>query len=174
MSSLLKSIAVAAAVLFAPGVAAAQTWTEFTEAQGRSLVEVENGVVDEVSYDNGGLQIWATFDDWMRVVLIGTECEGQGAKQRCSGFAFNGLFEVDDAARSRELESRLSYRYVADAVEGEDYIIHREVELKGGASLANIRAQLDGFIIVGELVSEEIWPSKSNGLSAPAAPSKGR
>ena len=173
MSSFLKSMAAAAVVLSAPGVAAAQTWTEFTETHGRALVAAENGVVDDVSYDDDGLQIWATFDDWMRVVLIGQDCEGQGAKQKCRSLGFNGLFEVDDATQARELERRLSYQYVADVVEGEDFVIHRQIEREGGASLANIRAQLDGFIVVGELVYAEIWPSKEGGAAAPAAPSKG-
>lgn len=174
MSSLIQSIAVAAAVLFAPGVAAAQTWTDFSETQGRALLAVENGVVDEISYDNDGLQMWVTFDDWMKVVLLGTDCEGDGAKKKCKSFGINGLFEVDDADRARELESRLQYQYVADAVQGEDYVIHRQIELEGGASLANIRAQLTGFIIVGEMVYDEIWPDKNGGTAAPAAPSKSR
>lgn len=174
MSSLIKSVAAAAVVLFAPGVAAAQTWTDFSEAQGRALMAVENGVVDEVSYDDEGLQMWVTIDDWMKVVLLGTDCEGEGAKQKCKSLGFNGLFEVDDAARSRELEDRLSYQYVADAVQGEDYVIHRQIELEGGASLANIRAQLTGFIIVGEMVYDEIWPSKNGGTAAPPAPPKNR
>ncbi|KQW82466.1 hypothetical protein [Brevundimonas sp. Root1279] len=174
MSNLFKSIAIAAVVLLAPGVAAAQTWTEFTETQGRALVDVENGVVNEVSYDNDGLQLWVTFDDWMQVVLIGTDCEGEGAKQKCKSLGVNGLFEVDDVVHSRELESRLSYQYVADAVEGDDYVIHRQIELEGGASLANIRAQLTGFIIVGEKVYQDIWPSKDSPTAAPPAPSKSR
>ena len=55
MSSLINSVAAAAVVLFAPGVAAAQTWTDFSEAQGRALMADENGVVDGGSYDDDGL-----------------------------------------------------------------------------------------------------------------------
>lgn len=168
MSSLLKSVAAAAVIVCAPGVAAAQSWSDFGEAEGRELIAVENGVVNEVVRDEDGvLKIFATFDGWMAVMVIGTDCEGQGAKQRCTSLGLNGLFEVDDAARSQTLERDLSFQYVADMALDEDFVIHRQIELQGGASLANIRAQLDGFIVVGEILYKEIWPEKAT------APTKG-
>lgn len=160
MSMLLKSAAAALAVLTTPAVAAAQVWTDWGEAEGRALIEAENGVVNEVTRDEGGLRIYGTMDGWMAIMVVGDDCQGEGAKQRCKALGFNGLFEVDDEARARTLEGEMDYQYVADVAEDGDLVIHRQVELTGGASLANIRAQLNGFILIGELVYARVWPPK--------------
>ena len=166
--SISPKIAAALAVLATPTVAAAQTWSDWGEPEARALMAVENGVVNEVTREaDGSLRVYGVMDGWLGIMLVGSDCEGDGAKLRCTGLGFNSLFEVDDAARSRALVNEMDYRYVADVVDGEDLIIHRQVELGGGAPLANIRAQLHGFIVVAELVSDRVWPPKA-GESAPA------
>lgn len=168
MSILLRTAAAAAAVLITPAAAVAQTWTDWGEAEGRELITAENGVVDDVTREpDGSLRIYGTMDGWLAILLVGSECQGQGAKLRCRELGFNSLFEVDDAARSLALERGMDFRYVSDVADGEDLVIHRQVELTGGASLANIRAQMNGFIVVGELVAAQVWPPKA-GASAPA------
>jgi hypothetical protein len=163
----------ALAVLALPGAAAAQSWTDWGEAEARQLIEAENGVVTEITHGPGAeMTLLATIDDWLIVSLIGQDCEGDGAKQRCKSLGFSALFEVDDPARAATLEDSLNFQYVADlAMEG-DIVIHRQVELIGGAPLANIRAQLNGFVIVSEHVTAEIWPEKG-AAAEPAAPAKG-
>ena len=183
MSSLLKFAAVAAAIpvaLAASGGAAAQTrtaetrtaqtWTAWSEADGRALIAAENGVVTEVEVGTAGqMRLYATIDGWMNLALYGDDCTDLGAKRSCKALAFNALFEVDDAARAQTLQAEMDFQYVADLADGDDIVIHRQVELEGGASLANIRAQLNGFVVVGELVYDRIWPSKDA-----AAPAKAR
>lgn len=167
----LKSAAAAVAFLVAPGVVEAQSWTDWGEAEGRLLIEAENGVVTEVSREaDGSLRIYGTMDDWLNLMLVGSDCTGEGSKQRCTGLGFNALFEVDDAGRSATLEHQFDYQYVADVADGEDLILHRQVELAGGAPLANIRAQLNGFIVTSELAASRIWPTKPGG----ADPAKDR
>lgn len=169
MSILLKTAAAVLAVMITPAVAAAQTWTDWGEAEGRNLIAAENGVVDDVTRGaDGSLHVYATMDGWLAILLVGSECQGEGAKQRCKELGFNSLFEVDDAARSLTLEREMDYRYVSDVADGEDLVIHRQVELTGGASLVNIRAQLNAFIVVGELVAGRVWPTKT----AAGAPAK--
>lgn len=152
-----------------PGIAAAQVWSDFSEADGRALVTAENGVVDEVIRpEDGSLEIYATFDDWIKVLIQGKDCTGRGAAMRCKKMAFNALFEIDDAVRARELEAELTHNFVADMADGEDYVIERAVELTGGVSLTNIRAQLDRFIGTGELVADAAWPPKDGSAPSPA------
>ncbi|WP_420479485.1 hypothetical protein [Brevundimonas sp. FT23028] len=148
-------------VLAAPGAAMAQVWSDWSEADGRSLVTAENGVVDEVLRpDDGTLEIYATFDDWLKVLIKGDECSGRGASMRCKKMAFNALFEIDDVARARQLDAELINNFVADMADGDDYVIERSVVLTGGVNLTNIRAQLDRFIGAGELVADAAWPAK--------------
>lgn len=157
----LKSLAAAVAVLITPGAAMAQSWTDWGEAEGRLLIEAENGVVTEVSREaDGSLRVYGTMDDWLNLMLVGSDCTGEGSKQRCTGLGFNALFEVDDAGRSLTLEHDFDYQYVADVAEGGDLILHRQVELAGGIPLTNIRAQLNGFIVTSELAADRIWPTK--------------
>ncbi len=171
MSIVLRTAAAALAVLMTPAVATAQTWMDWGEAEGRALLTAENGVVTEVKREEDGtLRLYGQLDGWLGIMLVGSDCEGEGSKQRCKGLGFNSLFEVDDAALSRTLEHDMEYQYVADVADGEDLIIHRQVELNGGASLANIRSQLNGFVMVGEMVADRIWPPKADG----DAPAKGR
>jgi hypothetical protein len=151
----------AVCVLGAPGAAAAQTWSDWGEADARTLVTAENGVVDEVArLDDGTIEVYATFDGWLKVMIMGKDCNGRGAALRCKRMAFNALFEIDDAARARELESELAPNFVADMADGEDYVIERAIELTGGVNLANLRAQLDRFISTCEQVTDVAWPSK--------------
>jgi len=160
MFSLLKAALTVAVTVAVPAVAQAQTWRDWGEAEVRELVSVENGTVNEVTVgETGGLEIYATLDGWLNMVFIGTDCAGQGPTQRCKELGFNALFEVNDTARSLVLERELIFRFVADMADGEDYLIHRQVDLGGGAPLSNIRAQLDQFIGTGEQVSESIWPA---------------
>lgn len=157
----LKSVAAAMAVLITPGAAMAQSWTDWGEAEGRVLIEAENGVVTEVAREgDGSLRVYGTVDDWLRLMLVGSDCTGEGSKQRCKGLGFNALFEVDDEARSMRLEHEFDYQYVADVADEGDLILHRQVELAGGATLTNIRAQLNGFIVTSELAADRIWPTK--------------
>lgn len=173
MSASLNLPALAAACLaacFAAPAASAQTWTAWSEADVRGLIESENGVVTEVTpVTDGEMSVYATLDGWLHMAFIGEDCRSQGGKAKCESLAFNALFEVDDAARSRQLETELSYQYVADLADGEDFVIHRQVELRGGASLANIREQLTGFIVVAEGVAARVWPDK-DGAGAGKAP----
>lgn len=162
----------AVCVMAAPGVAAAQVWSDWSEAEARTLVTAENGVVDEVLRpDDGTLEVYATFDGWLKVLIGGKDCNGRGPALRCKEMVFNALFEIDDAARARRLESELIHNFVADMADGEDYVVERAVELTGGVNLANLRAQLDRFIGTCELVTDEAWPDKG---AASAAPGKGR
>ena len=158
----LKSVAVALAVVLAtPTTGMAQSWTDWGEAEGRLLIEAENGVVTEVAReDDGSLRVYGTMDGWLNLMLVGSDCTAAGPKQRCKGLGFNGLFEIDDPARAAALEHEFDYQYVADVADGGDLILHRQVELTGGAPLANIRAQLNGFIMTSELAAERIWPTK--------------
>lgn len=160
----------AVVVMVAPGVAAAQVWSDWGESEGRTLVAAENGVVDEVQRpDDGTLKVYATFDGWLKVLIGGKDCSGRGASLRCKRMAFNALFEIDDTARARQLESQLIHSFVADMADGDDYVIERSVEMTGGVNLANLRAQLDRFIGTCEQVTEAAWPDKDE-----AAPGKGR
>ena len=168
MSGMLKAVVAAMAVLAAPGAAAAQVWTEWTEAEGRALMAAENGVVTEVEIVDGELRLYGIIDDWFHVGLYGSDCSGVGAKLTCTALGLNALFEVDDAARSQALQAEMDFRYVADVADGQDLIIHRQVELEGGASLPNIRAQVNGFVVVGELVRDTIWPPKGDADPAKA------
>lgn len=159
----IRSLTALAAVLAmaAPGVASAQAWSDWSEADARSLISAENGVVDEVARpDDGTLEIYATFDGWLKVLIAGKDCTGRGPGLRCKSMVFNALFEIDDAARAQQLENELKYSYVADMADGEDLVVERAIEMTGGVNLTNIRAQLDGFIAVCELVTEAAWPSK--------------
>lgn len=159
-------------VMAAPGVAAAQVWSDWGESEGRTLVTAERGVVDEVLRpDDGTLEVYATFDGWLKVLIAGRDCTGRGASLRCKGMMFNALFEIDDAARARQLEADLSHNFVADMADGEDYVIERSVEMTGGVNLTNLRAQLDRFIGTSDQVSQEAWPDKDGGGAAAA---KGR
>lgn len=157
----LSRIALAVACLMAvPGVVQAQTWRDWGETEIRALVEVESGTVTEVTVGEAGeLHVYATFDGWFNMLFIGTDCTGQGVAQQCKKLGFNALFEVDDQSRSLVLERELIFSFVADMADGEDLIVHREVELGGGVPQANIRAQLDRFIGTCEQVSEQIWPA---------------
>jgi len=163
MSMNLKSVAATLAfVLITPAAAAAQSWTDWGEAEARLLIEAENGVVTEVAREEeGSLRVYGTMDGWLNLMLVGSDCTGAGLKQRCKGLGINGLFEVDDPARAAALEREFDYQYVADVADDGDLILHRQVELGGGAPLANIRAQLNGFIVTSELASSRIWPTKS-------------
>lgn len=161
-------------IMAAPGVAAAQVWSDWGETEGRTLITAERGVVDEVARpDDGTLEIYATFDGWLKVLIAGRDCTGRGSALRCKGMVFNALFEIDDAARSRQLEAELIHNFVADMADGEDYVVERSVEMTGGVNLANLRAQLDRFIGTCEQVTEQAWPDK-DAAAAPAAPAKGR
>ncbi|MDQ8027701.1 MAG: hypothetical protein REJ23_03170 [Brevundimonas sp.] len=152
------------AALATPGSAAAQTWQDWSEIEARALVTAERGEVTEVVLsDDGDLEIHAIFDGWLHAILLGRDCNDRGGQRRCKELAFNALFEVDNASRSRELEAELNFNYVADMADGEDFVVERAVELGGGASLTNIRRQLDGFIRNCELVADAIWPSKTDG-----------
>ena len=169
---IVRPLAALAAVLVVatPGVAAAQVWSDWSEAEGRTLVAAENGVVDDVLRpDDGMLEIHATFDGWLKVLIGGRECSGRGANLRCKRMAFNAMFEIDDAARARQLEADLAHNYVADMADGEDYVIERAVEMTGGVNMTNLRAQLDRFLGTCEQVTESAWPDKDG-----AAPGKGR
>lgn len=151
----------AACLMGAPGVAAAQVWNDWSEADARALVTAENGVVDDVArLDDGTLEVYATFDGWLKLSIIGKDCNGRGAALRCKRMALNALFEIDDTARARQLESELANNYVADMADGEDYVVERAIELTGGVNLANLRAQLDRFIGTCEQVTDLAWPSK--------------
>ena len=157
------ALAATASVITASHPASAQTWTDWGEAEIRSLAAAENGRVTEVEIPgDGALHVYATFDDWLNVLFIGDECTSGTGKPRCTTLAFNALFEVDDAVRSEVLQDDLSFRYVADMADGEDFVIHRQVELTGGVGLPNIRSQLNGFIAVSELVAEAVWPPKES------------
>ena len=164
-------VALAALVWTAASTAAgAQTWTDWGEAEIRTLAGSENGVVTEVlAEDAGELRVYATFDDWLRMQFIGQDCTASGGKPRCPTLAFNALFEVDDASRAQALERDLTYQYVADMADGEDFVIHRQVELEGGAPLANLRRQLYGFIVVAEKVADDIWPPMPDAASGAAS-----
>lgn len=160
---LIRSLAALAAVLAmaAPGMASAQTWSDWSESEARTLIAAENGVLDEVVRpDDGTLEVYATFDGWLKVLIAGKDCTGRASSLRCKSMTFNALFEIDDAAEARRLESELKYNFVADMADGEDFVVERAIEMTGGANLTNIRAQLDGFIAVCELVTEAAWPSK--------------
>lgn len=160
---IVRRLAALAAVLVmaTPGVAAAQVWSDWSETEARTLIAAENGVVDEVLRpDDGTLEIYATFDGWLKVLIGGKDCSGRGAGLRCKRMAFNALFEIDDAARSRQLESELIHSFVADMADGDDYVIERAIEMTGGVNLANLRAQLDRFIGTCEQVTEAAWPDK--------------
>jgi hypothetical protein len=167
MSILLKTAAAVLAVLITPAAAAAQVWTDWGEAEGRQLIAAENGAVTEVLREaDGSLRIYGVMDGWLHIMLVGSDCTGDGTKQRCKGLGFNGLFEISDPARAAALEHDLDFQYVADVADGGDLIIHRQVELVGGASLANLRAQLNGFIMSCELISDRIWPPKAEAGAA--------
>lgn len=169
MFRLSRLVVIAAFVLGAPGVAAAQTWTDWGEADGRALLAAENGVVSGVETGaEGELLLYGVVDGWLQVALIGSDCEGAGAKLRCKALGLNAVFEVNDAVRARALQEEMEYQYVADLADGGDLVIHRQIELGGGASLANIRAQVNGFVVVGELVHARIWPAKGNAAPAKA------
>jgi hypothetical protein len=160
--------AAAAFAIGAPGVATAQVWSDWGEAEARTLITAERGVVDEVGRpDDGTLEVYATFDGWLKLLIAGRDCTGRGAGIRCKGMIFNALFEIEDAARASELEAELNHNFVADMADGEDYVIERSVEMTGGVNLANLRAQLDRFIGTSEQVTQEAWPDKGSG--APAA-----
>lgn len=163
---------IAAAVVFAmtaPGVAAAQVWSDWSETEARTLVTAENGVVDEVVRpDDGSLEVYATFDGWLKLLILGKDCSGRGPGLRCKSMAFNALFEIDDTARARQLEAELKHNFVADMADGEDYVIEHAVEMTGGVNLTNLRAQLDRFIGTCEQVTEEAWPDKGGGGDAAA------
>lgn len=169
---IVRRLAALAAVLVmaAPGAAAAQVWSDWSETEARTLIAAENGVVDEVLRpDDGTLEIYVTFDGWLKVLIGGKDCSGRGPGLRCKRMAFNALFEIDDAARARQLESELIHSFVADMADGDDYVIERAIEMTGGVNLANLRAQLDRFIGTCEQVTEAAWPDKDE-----AAPGKSR
>lgn len=160
--------AVAAAFAIAmPGAAAAQVWSDWGEAEARTLITAERGVVDEIARpDDGSLEVYATFDGWLKLMIAGRDCTGRGSGIRCKDMFFNALFEIEDADRARELEAELSHNFVADMADGEDYVIERSVEMTGGVNLANLRAQLDRFIGTSEQVTEQAWPDKGGGAAA--------
>ena len=167
--SVIRWAAVAVAVLCAPTGALAQTWSDWGETDARTLASAESGEVTEVvRADDGNLEVYVTFDGWLNVMLLGRDCMDRSGQRRCKKLAFNALFEVDDAVRSRALEAELKPNYVADMADGEDYVVERAVELAGGASFANIRQQLDGFLGACEQVSDVIWPpdAKPSGKGA--------
>ena len=159
----IRSLAALAAVLVmaAPGVASAQVWSDWSEADARTLVAAENGVVDEVIRpEDGTLEVYATFDGWLKVMIAGKDCTGRASGQRCKRMILNALFEIDDAAEARRLESELKYNFVADMADGEDYVVERVIEMTGGVNMTNLRAQVNGFIGVCELITEAAWPEK--------------
>jgi len=160
----------AAAVAFAmagPGVATAQVWSDWSETEARTLVSAENGVVDEVLRpDDGTLEVYATFDGWLKLLILGKDCSGRGPGLRCKSMAFNALFEIGDTARARQLEADLKHNFVADMADGEDYVVERAIEMTGGVNLTNLRAQLDRFIGTCEQVTEEAWPDKGGAAAA--------
>jgi len=171
---IIRHLAALAAVcaVAAPGAATAQVWSDWSETEARALITAENGLIDEVLRpDDGSLEIHATFDGWLKVLISGKDCNGRGSTLRCKRMAFNALFEIDDAARARQLETELAYNFVADMADGEDYSVERAIELTGGVNLTNLRAQLDRFIGVCELVTDAAWPEKGASI---ASPGKGR
>ena len=160
MYSLLRAAAAATLLLAVPGVAQAQAWVDWGERSARELITAEHGTVTEVTVGaDGELHIYATFDGWLHMLLIGTDCNGQGTNQRCKRLGFNALFEVDDTTRALALEREMILAFVAHMADGEDLVLHREVDLTGGVSLVNIRAQLDRFIRTCEQASDQIWPA---------------
>lgn len=154
-------------VMVAPGAASAQVWSDWSEAEARTLVSAEGGVVDEVIRpEDGTLEVYATFDGWLKMLIGGKDCSGRGTALRCKKMTFNALFEIDDRTRARELESELIFNFVADMADGDDYVIERSVEMTGGVNLTNLRAQVDRFIGVAEQVVDEAWPEKDSAPSA--------
>lgn len=160
---------IASAALMGAGSAAAQTWTDWSEAEGRALVEAEGGTVEAVHHEeNGDLTVDVVFDGWLVGNLLGFDCNGDGAEKRCNGLAFYAFYEIDDAARATEIANLLSYTYIADAVQDQDYGVQRDVELGGGGvPLANIRAQLNSFIATNELIAQRIF-GDGEAAAAPA------
>jgi len=163
-------LAMASAFALVAGAASAQTRDKIDEASLRRLILAESGAVDSVAAKSDRIELLVTFDEWLVVLVSGEDCEGQGAARLCERISLNALFEVDDEARSRRLAERLHYVYAADMADGGDFILHREVELRGGVNDATIRAQIDGFIAMCEVASQEIWPETE--ATSPAAPAK--
>jgi hypothetical protein len=149
----------AVGVSMTPLLAQAQTWTEVTDAEIRRLIEAENGIVTSVlPPEDNTVVLHAKMDGWLNIAVAGEDCVQTNARLRCPSLSFNAIFETNDAARATALERELDYAYVADMADGTDYIIHRQIEMRGGAGFANLRYQLSGFIHVAELISDRIWP----------------
>lgn len=150
---------IASAALMGAGSAAAQNWESWSEADGRALIEAEGGEVEAVrAEENGDMTVDVVFDGWLIGNLLGAGCQGEGEAKRCSTLSFYAFYEIGDASKAAEIANTLNYTYVADAVQDGDYAVQRDVDLGGGGvSLANIRAQLNNFIAINEMIAEQVF-----------------
>lgn len=152
-------VAVLAALAWGSATASAQTMmSDWSMAEMSGLLTEEGvSVLDMGQNSSGQPIIEAMAPNGRRITIFGTECQGAGQAQRCTGAEITTEFTLQGPAALAEAWRTLDFAAVSFVGMGDNRLrMTRYVIFDNGIARENLRVNIQVFIAIAGLVADRL------------------